>query len=850
MEYNHLQLPLVFSGRPRLFGGGGTGELTRENKTHRNRHAEHLRGQIADFSGYWFDFRNGRSDDLPVVPNDVPILIRIDENEADIDYLVKTFNFEIVSEVNDGYIIVSSDEIDLNKLLLKIEDFTSNIRGSAKVAEIYDVLDNNSRLQLILNGRLLDNWDILPLQEELTIDVSIECIGTVIIKDYPKESDYTRPENYERAVRRWKEEREQAYIDWDDLVMEREGQIESFVQAYNGTVIDSTSYIDDGNQSEIPDSFTMRIKISVEGFKDLVLNYPYIFEVDEPDIIQLPNYVDVSILQDNEDRFELLAPNTETKVCVIDSGLQEGHRFLSNAVLSSDSISYIDEQDDVSDEVHGGGHGTRVAGAILYPNSIPISGSYQAKCWIQNARVLDAQNKMPNSIFPPKVLNDIVTRFSATGTKIFNHSIASSAPFRKNRMSVWAASIDNISHSKDVLFVQAVGNVMDFYDNPNQKGVHEYLEDGINYPQYLFEPSCGIRNPSQSLHALTVGAICNEDYDSTDYWTLSGKDKVATYSSSGTGIWNSIKPEVVEYGGDVVFSKVMPTTSRIEKSTSPELIRKSPEGPAFDKDTVGTSFAAPKVTGIAANINNILPESSSNLLKAIIVNSARWPNWTNNEEISEYDIIRNIGYGIPDNDIATTNNDYRVTFYHDESVGLSAREAHVFKVPIPEEIRRVGDEYDVRIDICLSFTAPVRRTRKNNRKYHAVWLDWKCSNIGESPEDFLRRIDFDNEEDFASTSQFQWKLMDRTNRGRIRGVSRNVGAIQKDWTIIKSHQLTEGFCISIEAHEGWCRDIEQKAKYALAVTFDVPNQEVEIYQEMQVLVEIELENEISLNSNL
>ena len=52
-----------------------------------------------------------------------------------------------------------------------------------------------------------------------------------------------------------------------------------------------------------------------------------------------------------------------------------------------------------------------------------------------------------------------------------------------------------------------------------------------------------------------------------------------------------------------------------------------PPGPAFDRDQAGTSFAAPKVTRIAAYIQAALPDEPALLYRALIVQSARWPVW-------------------------------------------------------------------------------------------------------------------------------------------------------------------------------------------------------------------------------
>ena len=73
-------------------------------------------------------------------------------------------------------------------------------------------------------------------------------------------------------------------------------------------------------------------------------------------------------------------------------------------------------------------------------------------------------------------------------------------------MSVWASAIDLLSYEKDVLFLQAAGNLQDWGAAPNL-GILNYTQQGNNYPDYLYEAACRVANPAQSLQALTVGSV-------------------------------------------------------------------------------------------------------------------------------------------------------------------------------------------------------------------------------------------------------------------------------------------------------------------------------------------------------
>jgi hypothetical protein len=210
--------------------------------------------------------------------------------------------------------------------------------------------------------------------------------------------------------------------EWDDLFDERFDQLHAFVRDYNGQVLDTI----EGNEigvARLPDSFSCRIRITGKGLKDLVLNFPYIFDVSEPDEFCVPP-VNPDAEGEDRDSFALGPPEPNApRVCVIDSGIQEQHRLLRSAIDSSHSKSWVPGDGLTADYVANGGHGTRVAGAVIYPREIPTTGQLEALCWLQNARILDRHNCLPDGVFPPEVLEEIVEYYySRTRTRIFNYS--------------------------------------------------------------------------------------------------------------------------------------------------------------------------------------------------------------------------------------------------------------------------------------------------------------------------------------------------------------------------------------------------------------------------------------------
>jgi hypothetical protein len=235
----------------------------------------------------------------------------------------------------------------------------------------------------------------------------------------------------------------------------------------------------------------------------------------------------------------------------------------------------------------------------------------------------------------------------------------------------------------------------------------------------------------------------------------------------------------------------------------------------------------------------------------LIVQSARWPSWACDLPDAETrNVVRRLGYGIPDMRRATINDDYRVTIISRGDQTIRPKECHIFQVPIPESMRRQADEFDIRIEVTLSYVAQPKRTRRYTKRYMATWLEWKSSRLGQSVEDFRSKALKDQErpENQATGTTLSWTLGARANHG-VSGARRNAGTVQKDWAVVKSYKLPNHFCIAVIAHNGWNNDPDAAARYSLAVTFEVVNKEMRIYDDLMAAIhnlrqEIELEGEV------
>ena len=632
-------------------------------------------------------------------------------------------------------------------------------------------------------------------------------------------------------------------------------ELNQFIQHYDGKIISgmiSDSTHEQGVGMVFPDSVQVRVQMRGEGFRDVILNFAHLFDVVLPPELQQPPSAHAN--GRDEPQPVVRPPDDDAPtVCVIDSGIEEGHRWLAPAMDSDTSRCFLPgvAPNDVADYGPPQGHGTRVAGAVLYPGAIPTAGEVAPVAWIQNARVLDGANQLPGKLTPEEYLQQVVAHFHAAPrfTKIFNHSINANVPCPKQRMTSWAAKLDQLAHEQEVLFIQSAGNQtrLDNGDQANP-GLRSHLHAGRQPPAHQLEASMRVANPAQSLHALTVGSISATVFDDANARSFAvGEHQPSGFSRAGYGEpWSVVKPEVVEIGGDLIYAKNPPRLVRPHPDVSAELLNSTLHGaPAHSKDGAGTSFAAPKVAHIAAHLQNLFPAVSPLLYRALIVQSARWPGWTEGETDKDK-VLKLIGYGLPSLERATTNSESRVTLITPDAEILPSKQLHLYSIQIPDELRSAALEARIRIEVTLAYTALPRRTRARRTGYLETWLDWETSKLGEPQNEFLARMQNGGR---SAYKNFPWTLHTRDDWGEVEETNRNHGSVQKDWAVFDSFELPEEFAIAVRAHKGWNHlDGAGTARYCLAVSFDVMQGEVPIYALIESAIQVEAESEVRVQT--
>ncbi len=459
-----------------------------------------------------------------------------------------------------------------------------------------------------------------------------------------------------------------------------------FVQSNGGNVLDTMR----SARFE-----ALRVRLGGQSL-ELLLDYR-----DDVALVDLPPkaYVSVpAIMNFSIDDVPAAKPPGEfaPPVCIIDSGIIEGHPLLTETIVSARSKAYPETLGSPipAAGTHAARHGTGVAGVVLYGDlaRCVTSKTFEPVASLVNARILDDNNELAPERMP--YVRDIVERLDGT-CRIFNLSFGLESAGAA--LSPYAADLDTLARERDAIFVVAAGNELpeNKYPRPSQLPDH---------PKYLMEDGRSVRQPAEALNVLTVGSISTDnDPHPADpaIRGAAGKRSPSPFTRAGA-LRNVVKPELVEEGGD------LPIDTRLDRWAPPNPgLRIPTTGPEFATAgrlftyTDGTSIAAPKVTHLAARVLGAMPDASANLVRALLVNSAGFPDGV--QDYSKEHAMKLCGFGVPALDRALYCTDQRATLYYAGEIAIDA--VLLFDIPVPTELTESKGRK--RITVTVAYDPPV-----------------------------------------------------------------------------------------------------------------------------------------------
>lgn len=186
-------------------------------------------------------------------------------------------------------------------------------------------------------------------------------------------------------------------------------------------------------------------------------------------------------------------------VCIIDSGIVEGHPMLADTVATARSKAYPASlgQPIPTIGTQAARHGTGVAGVALYGDlaRCVTSRSFEPAASLVNARILDDDleldpDRMP---FVRQIVEDLVG-----ACRIFNLSLGLEPS--TTALSPYASDLDALAREHDAIFIISAGNLHPKLKYPDPRKLPVY-------PEYLFEDGRTVLQPAEALNALAVGSI-------------------------------------------------------------------------------------------------------------------------------------------------------------------------------------------------------------------------------------------------------------------------------------------------------------------------------------------------------
>lgn len=650
----------------------------------------------------------------------------------------------------------------------------------------------------------------------------------------------------------------------------------------------------------------VRLRI-VDNVIEAVLHHPLVYKVESmlrctvveervKNIREVP--VD-SIIFDNS----LLDDEVSSSICVIDSGIYQQHPLLKGVVGDSKTFYLTDGQEDTSDDMVG--HGTAVASICEYGDfeytdkfipkiylhnakihngeyDDPINlwkieveneiGSFQAEQMDQYFRFIDGdisveqlidsfeERQQPylrmvynkySSMYErliPNQMRDIVEYFYKNyGCRIYNLSQGNSEQvFNDGRPRAWACVLDELQNEFDILFIVSAGNYrFDCFDE------YELIEE--EYPGYFLKKEhCKIIEPANSINSLTVGALAVSDEvytvpaNRTKRHSISKLNQLATLTRVGPGVRGGIKPDFVAYGGDRGINiDIMGRKKPLDNNEGLSKLLFNNDDNGLFRWACGTSFAAPYISHIAANIMEKYPNASNNLVRAILANGSTYPGQLI-EDINELvdktrearsEFTHNVkgkiknnlnkilhytaGYGFPVENICLDSSQARVALMAD-MVGensIKVDEVNVFRIPLVEEFRKVKGEK--RVTVSLAHNPRVRSSRL---EYLGVNMEFKLIK-GESQEKVIEMYRSRSQGGRDESPTGECPMFPGTNL-------RSNGTLQKAVYTFKrdSGFQDEDLYLVVNCKKVW--DIEPQ-QYAVVVTLECQDSEINLYTKLK-----------------
>lgn len=557
-------------------------------------------------------------------------------------------------------------------------------------------------------------------------------------------------------------------------------------------------------------------------------------------------------------------PQDANAVCALDTGISAQHPLIAPGLRGAWAYDTAWGADDHHPQ---GGHGTPLAGLALYGDLEPLMNGTQQ---VQLTHAVESMKLLPPRGFPKTkppsygvVTEGAVALVEAERPNVSRaFCLATSArDFPPERPSSWSGALDQIASGSmpgdqaegvpaaerpKRLMVVATGNM------PGGK----LAEVQRSHP---------LEDPSQSWNALTIGGFTRKDTPPAKPPELKPvvpanyRSPFSLGSQSLSSDLTPIKPEVLFEAGNMIADLSgdcdwEPSVSLLAPGSN---VVHEPLVP-FWATSAAAGMAGHFVGALQAALPDLWPETH----RALAVDSAHWPepirkmligkgdHWKtgkNATKAKRQEILREVGYGVPDlqRAINSASNDVTLIaqapiqpFVTGENGAPIFNEMHFYDLPWPKAALEKIENGIVVLKVTLSyFVEPNLSGRAATRPetYRSFGLRFAMKKRGDTKEQFKRRVSGQQEKDTPGSQQEGDYWLLGSNAAQA-------GSLHCDLWRGRAIDLALHDAIGVFPVTGWWKThagqkrFNDKARYALVISISAPGQTVDMHSEISAHV--------------